>query len=213
MLQNTKAKLDSMYKLEMQEGIYGLQHQLDGVTTISFEQGTVLATIHREMKPDVSLEIGMAYGFSTLFILDSMHEHKYGYHIAIDPFQKSLWHGIGIKAVEQLDFNLRFNMILDYSVSSIPQLYTYGVRPNYIYIDGDHRFDSVLVDFYLSHRILSQGGVIIFDDLWMPSIQKVVSFIRSNFSCYSEIQTPVENILCLQKSQHDHRKWDHFVDF
>ncbi len=36
-----------------------------------------------------------------------------------------------------------------------------------IYIDGEHRFDDVLVDFVLSAELCNLNGYVVLDDLWM----------------------------------------------
>lgn len=57
------------------------------------------------------------------------------------------------------------------------------------------------------------GGYIVLDDMWMPSIRKVVSFVRRNRSDLSEVATPVLNLAAFQKVAEDIRNWDHFKDF
>ena len=96
MLDTTRAKLESMYRTQPQRGADGAMHELHASTRISPEQGELLATFHEKLRPKVSLEVGMAYGYSTLYMADAMHRGGYGYHLAIDPFQHSAWHGIAL---------------------------------------------------------------------------------------------------------------------
>jgi predicted O-methyltransferase YrrM len=180
---------------------------------ISPEQGELLATFHEKLRPKVSIEVGMAYGYSTLFIADAMFEHGYGFHIAVDAFQRSTWHGIAMATVEDLSFQQRVRLVEDMSASALPRMFDQGVRADYVYIDGQHTFDAVLGDFCASDRLLNVGGLIILDDLWMPSIRKVAAFIRANFTHYAEVPTPVANVFCAMKQGEDRRNWDHFVDF
>ena len=49
-----------------------------------------------------------------------------------------------------------------------------------IYFDGNHRFDDVIMDFYLADEITRPGGHIVLDDMWMNSIRTAVSFIINN---------------------------------
>ncbi len=49
-----------------------------------------------------------------------------------------------------------------------------------IFIDGSHRFDSVLQDFYFADLLIGVGGCLIFDDLWMPAVRKALHFILRN---------------------------------
>jgi hypothetical protein len=49
-----------------------------------------------------------------------------------------------------------------------------------IFIDGAHVFDAVLVDFFFAVQLVPVGGLLIFDDLWMPAVRKVLHFILTN---------------------------------
>jgi predicted O-methyltransferase YrrM len=213
MLDNTALKLDAMYEAYPQLGWDGLYHELDKNAKIDRPEGQFLAALHQQVRPNVSIEVGMGYGFSTLFMLDAMHAGGYGYHIAIDPFQMSYFKGIGLKSIEELDFTLRFRHIPKFSIAALNELFEAGVRSEFVFIDGWHTFDAALIDFFGADRLLINGGVIVFDDMWMPALKKVASFIRKNCENYVEIPTPIENVFCIRKNSPDRRNWDHFVDF
>ena len=55
-----------------------------------------------------------------------------------------------------------------------------GSRFDSILIDGSHLFDYVLVDFFYADKLLKNGGYVMFDDTWMPSIKKVLTFVMLN---------------------------------
>jgi predicted O-methyltransferase YrrM len=206
-------KLATMYENHPQRGTDGLMHQMDTLTRISIPQGHLLAALYAEIRPKLSIEIGLAYGFSTLFFLDAATQIGGGRHIAIDPFEETAWHGIGCQAVKELNFDTMFEHIPDASVLALSKMYKEGVKSDYIYIDGAHNFDYALVDFFFSNLLLNVGGIVVLDDTWMPSIQKVVSFIRTNLKGHQEITTPVVNVACFVKIKEDDRVWDHFAAF
>jgi predicted O-methyltransferase YrrM len=213
MFEKTRTKLESMYKTENQLGSDGIPHEINSLVRVSFSQGSVLAAIHNSIKPSLSIEIGLAYGFSALFILDSMFENIYGKHVAIDPSEVTHWHGIGLKSIHDLKFDDRFEWREAMSIDALSTMHRDGVRAQYIYIDGNHTFDAALIDFCCSDRILDTGGVIILDDMWMPSIKTVVSFVKNNFQHYEQVDADCGNICCLNKTGEDIRSWDHFVSF
>ena len=213
MLRKTKKKLESMYHRERQKGDNGKLYEIDGTTRITAEQGHYLAALHEHYRSELSVEIGVAFGFSTLFILDSKHENNYGSHIAIDPLEHSTWNGVGLFAVKKLGFDARFNRMCMHSVHALTKLDEADVTTNYIYIDGNHTFDAALMDFCCADRILAIDGITIFDDMWMPSIRKVSSFIEKNISSCAELATSIPNLLCLQKPAQDEREWNHYEDF
>jgi len=95
----------------------------------------------------------------------------------------------------------------------LPRFAAEGISFQLIFIDGQHRFDNVLVDFFLADAVCSVNGIMIFDDIWMPSIQKVVSFITKNRGDYSYMPTDVGNAAVFRKIGRDERRWDHYADF
>jgi predicted O-methyltransferase YrrM len=145
----------------------------------------------REHSVKQSLEVGMAYGFSTVWMLDALRSQADSLHIAIDPFQKTGWHGIGLAQVARLGFKYNFQWVEDYSIHALSNLIFKQEKYDFIYIDGNHRFDDVLVDFYLSDQILNCGGLIVFDDTRMQSVQTVVNFVITN-RAYELVRQPVE---------------------
>ena len=59
-----------------------------------------------EHGPKRLLEIGLAYGVSSLFICDAIADWQdVGYHI-IDPFQHRDWQSIGLRNLDQAGFEI-----------------------------------------------------------------------------------------------------------
>jgi len=74
---------------------------------------------------------------------------------------------------------------------ALPRLCAEGERFDFVFIDGRHLFDCVLVDFFYVDRLLEVGGYVALDDLWMPAVRKVKSFILRNRS-YELVPVPGE---------------------
>lgn len=178
--------------------------------SISIEQGAALNSVIRAEGIKSSLEIGFAYGFSTIWILDALRLPA-SRHIAVDPFEKTYWNGVGLFQVDKLGPKAKFEWKNDLSIHVLSDMIRTKETVDFIFIDGNHRFDDVLVDFYLADQVIHPGGIIAFDDLWMPSIQTVTNFVLSN-RAYRIVAQPV-NIMMLQKEANDTRHWDHFVTF
>jgi len=207
------AALKSMYDRQPQMGTDGATHVPDGITKISPEEGMWLYELCRKIKPQRTLEIGMAYGFSTLYFLAAIKANGMGLHVAIDPFETTDWYGIGLKKVQDLGMEGSFRFIPEKDIFALPALAKEGLQFEVIFIDAMHRFDDVLVDFTLADQVCAPNGVIILSDMWMPSIRKAVSFIEKNRADYKRLDSPVANIRVFQKIGVDQRKWDHFVPF
>ena len=69
-------------------------------------EGELIQRIIAEIKPRTTLEIGCAYGVSTLYIceaLASLPDARRS-HIVLDPFQSTQWRGIGIRNARDAGF-------------------------------------------------------------------------------------------------------------
>jgi predicted O-methyltransferase YrrM len=208
-----RTALLSMYREEPQLGCDGQYHSLDTQTRIAPQQGMWLYKLYCESKPKSSLEVGVAYGFSTIFFLAALAKNGSGNHTAIDPFQKSVWHGIGLQKITETHSEAVTRFMEDYSFHAVTDLARAGRTFEFIFIDGNHRFDDVLVDFTLCALLCPIGGLIIFDDMWMPSVQTAVSFIRSNRPDFVEIPFPTTNMAMFRRNTADGRVWTHFIKF
>jgi predicted O-methyltransferase YrrM len=113
---------------------------------------------------------------------------------------------------ELLAYETRFNWKNDLSIHALSDLIRDAAKFDFIFIDGNHRFDDVIVDFYLSDHILKPGGLITFDDMWMPSIQAAVSFVLNNRD-YELVPQSVWNMTVIKKKRNDVRDWRHYIDF
>jgi predicted O-methyltransferase YrrM len=201
-----------MYNGEPQLGSDDKWHQLDGITAISPEEGMWLYNLFRDAKPRATLEIGLAYGYSTMYFLAAIRENGFGHHTAVDPFQ-SHYYGIGRCRPQSLGMSDSFCFIQEKSVSALVHFADRGETFEVIFIDGGHRFDDAFVDFTLSAELCPMGGCIILDDMWMPSIRRAVAFIQSNRKDFEELETPVLNIAAFRRIGEDTREWQHYVEF
>jgi len=206
--------LGSMYDGEPQLGADGQMHELDPLTRIRPRQGLWLYQLIREEKPDETLEIGLAYGFSTVYILAALHANGKGRHTALDPFQDGFWRGIG--ATRDRVTGVRpgtFEFSRETSVQGLARLARERRQFGVIFIDGNHLFDAALVDFFLAAPLCQIGGHVVLDDLWLPSIERVASFVRRNRADFVEVPTPIGNIAVFRRTDEDKRDWKHFVPF
>jgi len=150
-------------------------------TALSYELGVELYNHIYNRTISNTLEIGMAYGLSSLFICQAHHDKGIGgQHTAIDPMESVDYVSIGLLNITRagLDDSFRFYESCSYEV--LPQLFQANEVYDLIFIDGMHLFDYALVDFFYSDLLLKPGGFLIVDDVWMPSIRKVVMFVIQN---------------------------------
>jgi predicted O-methyltransferase YrrM len=211
------SRLLSLYEGQPQRGSDGALHSIDSVTRIQPAQGMMLYELCRSIQPSSTLEIGMAYGFSTLFLLAALAQNQKGAHTAVDPVQSSYWHGIGLTLALESSALLAdrnaFRLIEDRSDHAATDLVRNGQCFDLIFIDGNHRYDDVLIDFCLYSQLASEGGIIILDDMWMRSVKTAADFIRTNRSDFKELASPSRKLCLFQKVGNDSRRWDHFARF
>lgn len=92
-----------MYAGDGQRGTDGENHSINPATGISPAEGMWIYELCRKIKPQATLEIGLAYGFSTLYFLAALAANNSGQHTSIDPYQMKVpgqWAGIGAGARE-----------------------------------------------------------------------------------------------------------------
>jgi predicted O-methyltransferase YrrM len=144
-----------------------------------------------ELKPERTLEIGMAFGGSTLTFGQSHKDLGRGpskQHTAIDPAQSKYWDDTGRLLLESVGLEGYVEVIEAYSSQAMPRLIEDGRRFELAYIDGSHQFEDVLIDFVFTHEMLEVGGVVLFDDSTDSHVAKVLRFLEKN---YDEIYAPV----------------------
>lgn len=191
----------------------GKKIALDKVTRISIEQGLLLHSLAVDNNVVRSLEIGFAYGFSTVWILDALRGKENAKHIAVDPFERTVWESVGLTQIEKLGPLADFRWIEDYSIHALSDMIRQKQRFDFVFIDGNHRFDDVIVDFYLCDQVLRDGGLLILDDLWMPSVRSAINFVVAN-RFYRREPSAVNNAAVFRKLAGDKaRRWDNFVPF
>ena len=212
-----RSRLLSMYQDEPQLGTDGQLHPISEVSGIPPAVGMWIYNLCVSVRPKATIEIGMAYGFSTLYFLAAIAKCQIGHHTAIDPFQSSLLYGIGLSHAQAVaptkGTDSAFRLIEDRSDRVATDLARSNCTFEVILIDGNHRFDDVLVDFYLYAPLCAIGGHIIFDDMWMSSIQTAVAFVRSNRSDFVEVRTTEPRICVFRKVGDDSREWTDFRKF
>jgi len=161
---------------EIERIFRGMKTTDETLNQVSFlNQVIPISRFVREKGFTRTLEVGLAVGGSACGIIVGSGAR----HVAMDPHQKKIFGYFGLENLADNGFgqNIEF-----YEVSScviLPKLWRDSRRFEFIYIDGDHKFDSVLTDFYLADLLLEIGGYVLLDDTWMPSVVRAVETILS----------------------------------
>lgn len=140
-----------------------------------------------------TLEIGCAYGLSSLFICDALLGRAGASHTALDPYQFTEWHGIGAANLKRA--GIHFASLIEHkSELGLPELLkTSEGSFDFILIDGLHTFDQTMLDLYYANRLVKVGGYIAVDDCHAPPVAKAVSCLE-RFPCYRKLPSSPEQM-------------------
>lgn len=170
-------------KIIQEDGFYASDGNWQKLTSnIDYEEMLFLYEIIKEHKPKKSLEIGCAEGVSSLTICESLPADAV--HTIIDPFQSSDWKNHGVNNLKRAGFD-NFNLIEERSEFVLPDLTRKGEKFDFVFVDGWHTFDHVLVEFFYINRILNTGGVVVFDDTSLTGLNRLMRWISNypNYEC------------------------------
>ncbi len=147
--------------------------------SIKRNEGDALYHLVRTLKPAATLEVGTAYGLSTLFICQALRDNAAGRHTAIDPFQTH-FRNLGLHNIHRAGLSDLLTFHEEPSQIVLARMVSEKRAFDLIFIDGSHLFDAVFVDFFFADQLIPVGGCLIFDDLWMPAVRKALRFILAN---------------------------------
>ncbi|MFP4059158.1 MAG: class I SAM-dependent methyltransferase [Bacteroidales bacterium] len=180
----------------------------DKVSPIKEEEARFIYDFVKKHQLKRTLETGFAFARSASHIIAASESM----HISIDPFQFR-YKNYGINNIEKLGLKDYLDLRADYSHNILPQLLQEKRSFDFIFIDGDHKFDGILVDFYYAAMLLEKGGYVLLHDTWMRSTRLVMSFIKKNRKDFQKIHTPLRNFSLYQKIGDDKRDGMFFKEF
>jgi predicted O-methyltransferase YrrM len=187
------------------EEIYQSQTVTDGEQTYSAlnsaglptfmdrKEGELLSRMVERVKPTTSLEVGFAYGISTLFICEALEKlSRPARHIVIDPFQRTKWHCVGLHNVQTAGFSHLIDFVEECSEFALAQLLRDGTQLDFALIDGLHTFEQCMIEFFYIDRMLNVNGILVFDDADWPCINRVIRVALSygNYRPVDQVGAP-----------------------
>jgi predicted O-methyltransferase YrrM len=149
-----------------------------------------LNRLARAEKAASTIETGLCLGFSALALLEAGCAIDDHVHVAIDPFESSIWGNAGIRAVREAGLDNRFEFFDEPSQLVLPSLLREGRGFDMAFIDGNHRFEHAFIDLYYLSRLVRPGGLIVVDDVDMAPVGLAVSYFLTNMGCRSVLMAP-----------------------
>ena len=166
-----------------------------------------------------TIEIGLGYAVSTLFICEGLliGGNQPIKHVVVDPYQESRFANCGLQFLEDAGVKA---LVEHHSAASeivLPLLVAEAARFDLAFVDGNHRFDAVFVDLFYLGRLLQPGCVIIVDDYQLPGVRRAAAFYVTNLGWSVEKISVADDLhqwAVLRTSPvPDARPYDYFVDF
>lgn len=143
-----------------------------------------------------TLETGLGFAISTLFICEGLLANgPGGRHVASDPYQyeclsihRTTYAGVGLQVLEDAGVRDLVEFYPEESQIILPRFLAEGRRFDLAFIDGNHRFEGVILDLVYAGRLLKEGGVVFVDDAHLPGVGKAINFCLKNLGWVSEVR-------------------------
>jgi len=192
-------------------------HQIFPVSIEPAEGEALRSWIARE-KAVRTIEIGLAYGISTLFIGQGLLSSggRNARHIAIDPYQSN-FKNCGLQLLEEAGIADIVEHYPEESQIALPRFVNEGREFDFAFVDGSHLFDRVFLDLMYLGRLVRPGSIIFVDDYQSPAVARAVSFCLTNLGWKPEEtgpQSALHQWVVLRTPREPlSRSYPHFVDF
>ncbi len=178
----TNSFIEEIYRRGVVQDEHGNEYKLK--LHLSRDEGEfIFQLISSDPNIRKTLEIGCAYGLSSLYICSALSERDSAKHIIVDPYQYETWHGVGISNLQHAGFNF-FELVEKPSEFFLPYIAQreFGTF-DMVFVDGWHSFDHTLLDLFYANRLIKVGGYLVVDDCHLSSVAKAVSCI-SKYPAY-----------------------------
>jgi predicted O-methyltransferase YrrM len=194
------------YEFKSKSRTMKIHSSIDHLTAIT------LNNLVKNNKYSNVLEIGMAFGTSSLAIIAALP--KSGLLYSIDPYQTDTkhWDSVGLIRLNESNATHKHRLIQEKSFIALPELIKKGNLFDLVYIDGWHTFDGTLIDLFYSDKLLKPNGVIGVNDTNFASVNKALKWFISHRD-YQEVVTDLPHkYRRIRHSGSKRRFWDDLID-
>jgi predicted O-methyltransferase YrrM len=196
----------------------GTVHDLFPVA-VSAAEGEALRDWVRREEATRTIEIGLGYGISALFICEGLltNGQRAARHVVVDPHQRARFADCGLQFLDEAGVADLVEHHAEESQIVLPRLLGEGLRFDLAFVDGNHRFDGVFLDLVYLGRLVRPGGIVFLDDYQLPAVARAASFFVTNLGWTPEEVSAADELhqwaLLRTSPLADMRPFDYFVDF
>lgn len=145
------------------------------------EEGAALRELVRGERAERTIETGLGYAVSTLFICEGLIANgPEGRHVAIDPHLPNSHVDAGLRLLEDAGVRELVEFHAERSDVVLPRLLAEGRRFDLAFVDGNHRFEGVFLDLVYCGRLLRPGTIVFADDVQLPAVRRATGFCVAN---------------------------------
>lgn len=196
----------------------GTLHNLFPVAVSAAEGEALREWVLRE-KATETIEIGLGYGISALYICEGLLENANptAQHVAVDPYQATRFANCGLQFLEEAGVAELVEYHTQESQIALPQFLVEARSFQLAFVDGNHRFDGVFLDLVFLGRLVRAGGIVFVDDYHLPAVARAASFCLTNLGWTLEEVSPADDLhrwaVLRTSGVPDTRPFDYYVDF
>ena len=192
----------------------GTQHSVFPVA-VSPEVGEALRKWVTREGAVKTIEVGLGYGISALHICEGLllNRDPAARHVVLDPSQSTRFADCGLQVLEDAGVRHLVEHHAEFSEIALPQFLKEGRSFDLGFVDGNHRFDAVVLDLFYLGRLVRRGGVVALDDYNLPGIRRAVSFFVTNLGWTVEETIGDYAVVLRTALEPDKREYWAFVEF
>lgn len=175
--------IESYYASPVKVAENGERHDIR-TSALRRVEADVLAALVYDLQPAAALEIGLASGGSSIAIAAARASRRLERpHTALDPFQETLAHGIGLAELERVGLRDRVDWRPEFSENYLNAALARGDRLDFVFVDGGHDIGQKLTDAFYIAKVLNPGGVVAFHDGLFYSTSVAVRHLVQECGC------------------------------
>jgi predicted O-methyltransferase YrrM len=194
----------------------GSRHDLFPIAITAAEGEALRSWVTREGAAR-TIEIGLGYGLSALFIGKALLSDVSARHVAVDPYQTTRFADCGLQFLDDAGLGELIEFYPEESQIVLPRFLAEGRIFDLAFVDGNHRFERVFLDFIYLGWLVRPGGILFVDDYQLPAIARAAGFCVTNLGWTLEEVSTADELhqwaILRTSSVPDTRSFDHFVDF
>ena len=130
------------------------------------------------------LETGFGTGSTALYMLHA--SDRWGGRVTSIDWSADNFNHIGKEIMSRSKMSERHTLIEEPSLGPMARLLLDGAAFDFVFIDGWKTFDYLAYEVFIINRLLRTGGCLMFDDTYLPAVQKIISMLVRHYG-YQEI--------------------------